>query len=367
MKTLLTVAAKWVALSVLALGFPVWATGQPGTQGPFFLGLGLDQPVLQPDGSLSPGQIQSYTLVSTASFPPQDETQIALVGSSALFTITNLKCTRPRHLPGTPVPYAARCKANVSPNPQSSSRSPYPVCLVNDGNTQSVELVAINAGWNPTTAALNFNASNAVVFACWDDHPSAPDRLDRIGALGKCTGWRFASASNAEFNACVRAARADYCGDGLSFTLAGTPFVVYDSGGGTGLCRTGECFEASWDTNGATCINHLRHEALLKLAQAACPKAEAADAGIPDCPTTRMRLAACLSRYTDFYYDDEHPMNMVNPSAVDLISAQYVCLSRHDRKSSQGLLSRTKVRFTTGTGTGITVTPLSCCDTLGCP
>jgi ADYC domain len=384
MKKVSTVAAKWVVLSVLAVGFSTWATGQPGTQGPRFLGLGLDQPVPNFDGSLSPGQIQSYTLVPSASFPPHDETQITLVGS-ALFTITNLECKLPRHLAGTPLPYAAHCRAYVSTN-LGNQKS---VCLVNDATTHLVDLVAINAGWNSAASALDFNASNAVVFACWNRYPTAPDLLDRIGAFGKCTGWGFASASQSEFNACVRAARADYCGTGASYTRAGTPFVVYDgSATNQSLCRPGECFEASWGTNGATCINHLRYEALLQLAQAAqYTQGGAADAGTPDaggtgsynagqtpisidglqgCSVPTSPLATCLSKYTDFYYDDQHPMNLVNLSAVDSISAQYVCLSGQHRKFPQGLLSRTKVRFTTGSGTGTTVTPLPCCDTLGC-
>ena len=53
--------------------------------------------------------------------------------------------------------------------------------------------------------------------------------------------------------ACARALRADYCGDGTSFTVDGTPINLYD---GLGIRTDGEnwAFEAEWNAAGAVCV-----------------------------------------------------------------------------------------------------------------
>lgn len=57
--------------------------------------------------------------------------------------------------------------------------------------------------------------------------------------------------------ACTRAVRADYCGDGTSYTVDGTLIDVYDAYG----YRTASpslVFEAEWTTAGARCASRLR-------------------------------------------------------------------------------------------------------------
>lgn len=52
--------------------------------------------------------------------------------------------------------------------------------------------------------------------------------------------------------ACTRAIRADYCGDGTSWTVDGTMIDVYD-GYGFRTASPGWPFEAEWNANGAVC------------------------------------------------------------------------------------------------------------------
>jgi len=87
------------------------------------------------------------------------------------------------------------------------------------------------------------------------------------GAIGKCIrfGYRpWAEASNGEslwdyHQACTRMIRADYCGDGHSWTRDGVAIDVYDR---LGIQRPdpslGLRFEAAWGPDGAICINHPR-------------------------------------------------------------------------------------------------------------
>ena len=53
--------------------------------------------------------------------------------------------------------------------------------------------------------------------------------------------------------ACTRMLRADYCGDGYSWTVNGTPINVYD-GVGVQADTEGWALEAEWTANGAACM-----------------------------------------------------------------------------------------------------------------
>ncbi len=56
---------------------------------------------------------------------------------------------------------------------------------------------------------------------------------------------------------CTRAFRADYCGDGTSYTVDGTLIDVYDAYGYR-TSQPGWPFEAEWTTSGARCAARLR-------------------------------------------------------------------------------------------------------------
>jgi ADYC domain len=87
------------------------------------------------------------------------------------------------------------------------------------------------------------------------------------GAIGKCVRlgykpWKRLPAGGshwAHHQACVRMLRADYCGDGASFTRDGTLIDLYDR---LGIQRDepgpGMRFEAGWGEDGATCVARVR-------------------------------------------------------------------------------------------------------------
>lgn len=100
------------------------------------------------------------------------------------------------------------------------------------------------------------------------------------GAEGKCVARGYlpwGKAANGEplgptFAACVRMLRADYCGDGTSFTRAGIRVGVSDRHG-IRDDHTDMPFEAAWGPGGARCLTRTRLPDLMPLDEvlAACP------------------------------------------------------------------------------------------------
>lgn len=116
--------------------------------------------------------------------------------------------------------------------------------------------VPVAATWN--ARAQRVESDRAFTFACTS------------GAIGKCYGWGYrpwqphpegAQAMRDAHQACVRLARADYCGDGVAHTKTGTLIVLWDN-----LTRSeqgwldvpGMRFEAAWTPDGAACVNRPR-------------------------------------------------------------------------------------------------------------
>jgi hypothetical protein len=58
--------------------------------------------------------------------------------------------------------------------------------------------------------------------------------------------------------ACIRALRADYCGDGNSWTLDGRRIDLYDGIGVQSPSRPFWLFEAEWDDASANCVTFQR-------------------------------------------------------------------------------------------------------------
>jgi len=93
-------------------------------------------------------------------------------------------------------------------------------------------------------------------------------------ALGKCVQmgyapWRTAADGGslaAHHQACTRMLRADYFGDGRSFTKDGTTINVYD-GIGVQVDTESWRFEAEWDEDGALCLEGRRRRQGLGRAQ----------------------------------------------------------------------------------------------------
>jgi len=85
------------------------------------------------------------------------------------------------------------------------------------------------------------------------------------GVIAKCVDWGYDPAivgSDAHLT-CTRMARADYCGDGESWTEDGTLIDVFDDLGvwpykGNGQGQ-GFSFEAGWGPDGAVCVQKTRY------------------------------------------------------------------------------------------------------------
>jgi hypothetical protein len=101
-------------------------------------------------------------------------------------------------------------------------------------------------------------------------HVEAPGRLLITctgGAEGKCVRFGYKPWGKAPdgsslapyYQACVRAVRADYCGDGVGHTRNGTLIDIFDR---VGVQRdetvAGMAFEAAFGPDGAVCVAHPR-------------------------------------------------------------------------------------------------------------
>lgn len=125
-----------------------------------------------------------------------------------------------------------------------------PLCTDHDGDpTQAILLGDV---WDPDTGdRVSPRPSGAATFACRDD------------ALAKCVEWGFAPwRSEAgvpladHHQACTRAIRADFCGDGNPHTVNGT--VVHfldDLGILDGEPAWSYLVEAEWTPDGAVCLD----------------------------------------------------------------------------------------------------------------
>lgn len=86
------------------------------------------------------------------------------------------------------------------------------------------------------------------------------------GAVGKSALHGYApdnpstqSVTVEEFELAVRAIRADYCGNGTSYTNVGNPLTYNDRYGINDHTQAGFVTEALWETGvGATCVNRIR-------------------------------------------------------------------------------------------------------------
>ncbi len=117
----------------------------------------------------------------------------------------------------------------------------HPVCL--DGE----QGLFIEGGWD--SRGRRVVSPGTVTFACMS------------GVIAKCVSWGYApwSAGAAAHQACTRLARADYCGNGESWTREGTTINVYDDRGiQTSTPSSSMSFEAGWGPEGAVCVNEPR-------------------------------------------------------------------------------------------------------------
>jgi hypothetical protein len=94
------------------------------------------------------------------------------------------------------------------------------------------------------------------------------------GVLNKCVRWGYAPWKvGADLHqACTRMARADYCGNGVSFTKNGTLIDIFDTRGiQSPTADASLLFEAGWGPDGAVCVNRTRYDARTPAGQPALP------------------------------------------------------------------------------------------------
>lgn len=106
----------------------------------------------------------------------------------------------------------------------------------------------------------------------WDDsgafveEPGVLTYSCMSGVIAKCVTWGYApwEVGSELHQTCTRLARADYCGDGVSWTLQGTTIDVYDVLGVEEPVAAPELsFEAAWGPDGAICVSAPRYLPLL--------------------------------------------------------------------------------------------------------
>lgn len=137
-----------------------------------------------------------------------------------------------------------------------------PLCVDDLGAPQPAFL--IGDAWDPVTGGrIRPQPEGVVTLACRD------------AALGKCVEWGYYPWEVGEHHqACTRAARADYCGDGTAHTVDGLTIHVLDDIGVQDVAPDAAyTVEAEWGPDGATCLDPA-HERVpvadLACAPAAC-------------------------------------------------------------------------------------------------
>lgn len=89
-------------------------------------------------------------------------------------------------------------------------------------------------------------------------HPETPEFTIacRGAAIPKCVemGFKPWTGHTQDLAACVRALRADFCGDGTPYTVDGTLINLYDR---SGVLSDGQAWrpEAEWTADGAACVS----------------------------------------------------------------------------------------------------------------
>lgn len=138
---------------------------------------------------------------------------------------------------------------------------------------KAVEVVVVDGKWD--RHATFQRVARTITLGCVVPaaRSGAEDDTDSSGALAKCLQqWKYSPVEDpGRFEACIRMARADYCGDGLSFTQAKTMVDVirpppdpnancYTPAPDAGpSCDNGACEEAEWNEKGAVCYWHPRY------------------------------------------------------------------------------------------------------------
>ena len=126
-------------------------------------------------------------------------------------------------------------------------------CEQEHWETYRGKALAVQGGWGTRMSFVSSSARQPFsTFSCLS------------GAMAKCMrlGYRpWEGAAQSElFQTCIRAARGDYCGTGMSYTCDGTVFDIVDVNGiqQRAPAPLDEMLEADWTSTGASCLNTAR-------------------------------------------------------------------------------------------------------------
>ncbi|MGO9063617.1 MAG: ADYC domain-containing protein [Myxococcaceae bacterium] len=224
--------------------------GGTRTQGTYVCGQGLD--ILQP-----------LNLSAGAPKVPKGDCYTVVSG-----TLPNgpLTLNDPNHTTITVPPTSCQPKGNYWDCPSATFSSPY-FCDANP-SSPSVHLYVLKAtvvagdftfGGSALTPVCRSNEDAVVQISC------GVPRDEPYSTAGDCIYWRFdpTTQGTKRFQACVRMARDDYLGTGVSATRFGTWIQPYNRWGTSPLndptCSDkGSGLEALWNEKGAFCIYHYR-------------------------------------------------------------------------------------------------------------
>jgi hypothetical protein len=133
--------------------------------------------------------------------------------------------------------------------------------------------------WSADDRAFTFGCTGHVLAKCADlgYAPWLEGRMCTVSATGRRTDCVRTSLQPFH-QACTRALRADFCGNGTSYTVDGTPLEPFD-GVGIRAAMDDGLFEAEWTPDGARCATGPR----LAGAEFEPPCMAALLAAAPDC------------------------------------------------------------------------------------
>lgn len=252
---------QWLIVSMVSIflaATPVQATGPPD-QGTLMAGQGLDW-------ERSATELQPLAIMTAKAFPPKGE-KFSTVAAD--FVVSATKCT-------TITNAVEACAVTATLHKKEPEVQ---LCGHWLTATPTVLQMFVFQGKPDPGGAFTFGGGSGptkdVFFACSVSDPANPDRWEwrMLGAAGKCLLWpqpggakKFApSIQDArEFNACVRALRADYCGNGVTHTVDGTEIDLYRVSPGSPAHSIVSPFllEAWWNEKGALCVIHARWAAM---------------------------------------------------------------------------------------------------------
>src|SRR5262249_39653860 len=131
-----------------------------------------------------------------------------------------------------------------------------PICPVKGSPSPGpdVPVIAVRGYWDGTGAWVNDRST--ITLGCNVPEPGSPGINS---AIGTCILAKYLpDKDRALFLACIRAVRADYCGDGIAHTKPRTPIALHDKvvNPSKGKGDAGLYDEATWSPSGALCVHH---------------------------------------------------------------------------------------------------------------